>query len=129
MWAIQREEGCVADAEGGRTCGYRDRKDVVLIIVLIEDVVLDCLDRERVDVVVDDRAPTRIQTGNRNGHDHPKTTIKHCIGCSNGKGTGNHNHKMGHDLGALARDKTMLDARDRINTAAAAVGISTPRNT
>ena len=86
--------------------------------------------REHVDVVVDDRAPTRTQTDNRNGHGNPETRIKHCMRCSSGTWTGNHNHKMGEGLWASARDKTVPDAEDIINTAAAAVGISTPsRNT
>ena len=52
------------------------------------------LDREHVDVVVDDRI-TRIQIDNPNC----ETTITHSIGCSSGKRTGNHNHKIGHGLG------------------------------
>ena len=40
MLAIQRGEGRVADEERGRMCRWRERKDVVLIMVLIEDVVL-----------------------------------------------------------------------------------------
>ena len=98
MLAIQRGKGRVADAERGRTCGWRERKDLVLTMVLIEGVVSDCLDRERVDVVVYNRA-TRMQTANRNR----KTTIKHSIGYSSGTRTGNHNHKMGHGHGASAR--------------------------
>ena len=53
MRAIQREKGHVADAEMGRTCRYRERKGMVLTMVLIDDVVLDCLDIECVDIVVD----------------------------------------------------------------------------
>ena len=59
------------------------------------------LDRDRVDIVVNDRA-TRMQTDNR---DH-KTTITHSIGCCSGTQTGNHNHKMGHGLGASASNTT-----------------------
>ena len=40
MQAIQRVEGGAADAERGRLYGWRERKDVVLTMVLIEDVVL-----------------------------------------------------------------------------------------
>ena len=40
MLAIQIGEGNMADAESGRMCGWRERKDVVLTMVLIEDVVL-----------------------------------------------------------------------------------------
>ena len=40
MQAIQREEGRVADAERGRTCGCRERKDGVLTMVLIDGTVL-----------------------------------------------------------------------------------------
>ena len=90
------------------------------------------LGRERVDVVVDDRT-NRMQTDNRNDHDNRETTIMHSIGCCSGTRTGNHNHQMGHDLGASARNKTMPDARSNTpinnNTATAAVGISTPRST
>ena len=78
MLAIQREEGRVADAERGRTCRWKERKDVVLTI---QDVMSDCLDRERVDVVdVDDKA-TRMKTDNHNGHGNHETTITHSIGC------------------------------------------------
>ena len=61
--------------------------------------VVNGLDRERVDAVVDDRA-TRMQTDNRNR----KTTITHSIVCCSGTRTCNHNHKMGHGLGASARE-------------------------
>ena len=40
MQAMQRREGCVADGERGRTCGWRERKDMGLIMVLIAGVVL-----------------------------------------------------------------------------------------
>ena len=40
MQAMRRREGRVADAERGRTCGWREMMDVVLIMVLIADVVL-----------------------------------------------------------------------------------------
>ena len=40
MQAMQRREGRVGDAERGRTCGWRERKDVLLIMVLIVVVVL-----------------------------------------------------------------------------------------
>ena len=50
----------------------RERKDVVLTMVLIVKSGVDNgLDRERVDVVDDDRARTRTQTNNRNGHGNP----------------------------------------------------------
>ena len=81
MLAIQRGEGRVADAERERACGWREREE--------ERGVDNGLDKERVDVVVDDRAPTRTQTNNRNGHGNPETIIKHCIGCSSGTQTGN----------------------------------------
>ena len=38
MPAIQRGEGRVAEAEKGMMCGWRERKDVVLTMVLIEVV-------------------------------------------------------------------------------------------
>ena len=53
------------------------------------------LDRERVDVVVDDRGATRMQPGNRNGHGNQETTIMHSIMHSNGTRTSNpfyHDH-------------------------------------
>ena len=52
------------------------------------------IDRERVDVVVDDRE-TRIQINNCNR----ETTITHSIGCSSGTRTDNRNHQIGHGLG------------------------------
>ena len=61
------------------------------------------LDREHVDIVVDDRA-TRMQTDNFNDHVNHETTITRSIGCYSGTRTGNHNHKMGHGLGVSARD-------------------------
>ena len=64
------------------------------------------LDRDRVDVVVDDRA-TRMQSNNRNGYGYCETSITHSIGCCSETQTGNHNHKMGHGLGASARDRAM----------------------
>ena len=69
------------------------------------------LDRERVEVVVNDRA-TRTQTDNCKDHDNAKTTVTHSIGSSSGMRTDNYNLKMGHGLGASARDKTMSDAED-----------------
>ena len=47
------------------------------------------LDRERVDVVVDDRA-TRMQTDNRN----LETTTTHSTGCCSGTQTGNSNDRQ-----------------------------------
>ena len=51
------------------------------------------LDGERVDVVVDDRALTRMQTDDHNDHGNRETTITHSIGCCSGTRIGNHNHK------------------------------------
>ena len=139
MLAIQRREGRVADAERRRACGCTEGKDVQMQRAKGRHGVgndlnsghgVDIgLDRGRDDVVDDDRA-TRMQTVNHNGHGIRETIITHSIGCCSGTRTGNINHKMGHGLRASARDKTMLDARDNtINTAAAAVEISTPSNT
>ena len=60
------------------------------------------LDRGRVDIV--DNKATIMQTDNHNDHSNHETTITRNIGCSSGTQTGNHNHKMGHGLGASARD-------------------------
>ena len=40
MLAIQRGKVRVADSERGRTSGWRERKDVVLASVLVEDVLM-----------------------------------------------------------------------------------------
>ena len=86
MGTMKRVEECTGDAERG---GYG---------------VGNSLDREHVDVVVDDIAPTRTQTDIHNGHGNCETTITHSIGCCRGTRTNNHNYKMGHGLGASAKD-------------------------
>ena len=92
------------NTERGRMLGCRERKEVMLTMVLIEDGVFgNGLDRGHVDIVDDDRA-TRMQTDNHNGNGNCETTITHSIKCCSGTRTGNHNHKMGNGLGASARD-------------------------
>ena len=105
--AIQREKGRVEDTEREMTCRCRERKDVVLIMVLIEDVVLDCIDRERADIVVDDvvmcardvlafqvlllllkAMPRRWNT---------TSGIQQISITSSGMRTGNNHHYQGHD--------------------------------
>ena len=104
----------------------------MLAVVLIEDMVVGDDDRG-MDGSKNGFIPlgaTRMRIDNPNGHGICETTVTHSIGCCNGTRTGNHNRKTDHGLGASARDKTMSGAEDNtINNTAAAVGISTPRNT
>ena len=92
--------------------------DVVLAVVLIENMQTFLLIIQQLEFKPTIAMATALA----------KQYITHSIGCCSGTRTGSSNHKMGHGLRPSARDNTMLDAGDNtIN--AAAVGISTPKNT
>ena len=89
MQARQRREGR-ADGDRGRTCRRRDKKDVVLAMVLIEDVLTLLMTIEDV-LVQNPKQPEYYNTCKQNA-----ISIQHH---SSGTRTGH-----GLDLGAAARN-------------------------